>query len=214
MAESAAVLAALDDFRAVVVWIEEHVAPLNLNTEGRQHQMVYGCLDLALEHQAAIYVLASQGLWGSALALLRLLFESVIRGVWLAGCAQEPDLDEFERNGLKKHTFAKLIDDIEAKCGHRGRVLARIVDSSWGTLNDFTHCGYQHVVRRNSRTETGSKYKDKEKNQAINFATGLGLFAATQLADTFGYKDVVQASLARAEKFACDRDARKQKESV
>ncbi|WP_408733226.1 DUF6988 family protein, partial [Burkholderia cepacia] len=46
-------------------------------------QLAIGCLDVTLEHQAAIALLHSSELYGSMMALLRVLSESLVRGLWL-----------------------------------------------------------------------------------------------------------------------------------
>jgi hypothetical protein len=78
-------------------------------------------------------------------------------------------------------------------------------------LSDFTHCGYHHVLRRNSRTQTGPNYTDQEKARALNLATSLGLFAVIGLASQVGHEDIARAAIERAKQFASERDARKQR---
>src|ERR1039458_10217040 len=58
-------------------------------------RMAFGCLDLAVEHQSGIAVLADQPLWGPAFALLRIQLEAFVRGVWLARCATDDQLAWF-----------------------------------------------------------------------------------------------------------------------
>jgi hypothetical protein len=58
-------------------------------------RLAFGCLDLAVEHQSGIAVLADQPLWGPTFALLRIQFEAFIRGVWLARCAADDQLAWF-----------------------------------------------------------------------------------------------------------------------
>ena len=56
-------------------------------------RLAEGCLDVALEHHRAIVLLISHALYGSAFALIRLLFEAyMMRGLWLHRCASEAAL--------------------------------------------------------------------------------------------------------------------------
>ncbi len=55
--------------------------------------------DLATEHHGALLILTNTGThFGSALALLRPLWEVSLRGVWVARCAWDEQLD-----GISKH---------------------------------------------------------------------------------------------------------------
>lgn len=81
--------AALKD---LIQWIDDHTAGLSLPADERS-QLAVGCFDVALEHQAAMVLLHHSGLYGSALALLRVLSESVVRGLWLHDCATDVELD-------------------------------------------------------------------------------------------------------------------------
>ena len=125
--------------------------------------MAFACLDLAVEHQAGIAVLADQPLWGPAFALLGIQFEAFIRGVWLARCATDDQLAWFKDGKLDKHRkFHELVTAVEKALKHDGGALTKLRAQSWAMFNDFTHTGFQHVVRRNSATTTGPNYADPE----------------------------------------------------
>jgi hypothetical protein len=119
----------LDELKSVVIWIREHTDGLILPA-ARRYRMVFGCLDLAIEHQAGVSVLADQEFWGPAFALLRPLLDSVIRGLWLAS-ATDSDLDLFERGGLGSKKVHIRADNrgrgTRARSYGRGTVPARKV---------------------------------------------------------------------------------------
>jgi hypothetical protein len=177
---------AFEELKSTVLWINDQTAGMQLPAD-RRSRMVFGCIDLTIEHQAGISVLAEQPLWGPVYELLRPMLDSFIRGLWLAGCASEADLDSFEDDKLTFTPFDKYINEVEAKMarGQRG-LLRRIKDSSWKNLCDFTHTGFQHVARRNSPTTTGPNYEPAELVQVLNFASALGLGAACQQAEFAG----------------------------
>src|SRR5258708_685949 len=70
---------------SLIRWIDENTSGLSLPTDER-HMLAVGCFDVALEHQAAIALLHASELPGSALALLRVLAESLVRGLWVLHC--------------------------------------------------------------------------------------------------------------------------------
>jgi len=87
--ESAKSLAAVHaELVSLVLWIDERDSDLSLPTDQRG-RMAAGCFDVGLEHQAAITLFAGEELFGSASALLRVLFEACVRSMWIAHCASE-----------------------------------------------------------------------------------------------------------------------------
>jgi hypothetical protein len=165
--------------------------------------MAFGCLDLAVEHQSGIAVLADQPLWGPAFALLRIQFEAFIRGVWLGRCADDDQLVWFADGKLDKHRkFHELVTEVEQALKHDGEVLTTLRKQSWSLFNDFTHTGFQHVVRRNSVTTTGPNYTDQELIQALRFTSAIGLLAAIEMLSLSGNQDLARALKERAETLA------------
>lgn len=165
--------------------------------------MAFACLDLAVEHQAGIAVLADQPLWGPAFALLRIQFEAFIRGVWLARCATDDQLAWFKGGKLDKHRkFHELVTAVEKALKHDRGALTKLRKQSWPIFNDFTHTGFQHVVRRNSPTATGPNYTDPELIQALRFARAIGLLAAIEMLSLSGHEDLARALKEKAEKQA------------
>ena len=107
------------------------------------------CLDVSLEHQAAIALLHASELYGSSLALLRSETEALVRGLWLQHSATEEDLERFKR-GKVKQDFQELIDGFEQKTGDGPGVLSGLKERAWKAMNGFTHTGYIQVSRRHS----------------------------------------------------------------
>ena len=80
----------------VVAWIDRRTTNLPLPADERSLISV-GCFDVAIEHQAAIALLHSSELYGSEMALLRVLAESLVRGMWLLQCATDSDLQKIQK---------------------------------------------------------------------------------------------------------------------
>jgi hypothetical protein len=197
MSETAEVVAAIRELQEVTLWIQQHTDGMQLLADPRS-RMAFGCLDLAIEHQAGIAVLADQPFWGAAFALLRCELDAFVRGVWLARCASDADLRAFQKRGLRDKAFAKMTAEVERALAHRRGVLTRLAISSWGMLSDFTHTGFQHVVRRNSPTHTGPNYPDGEKVHALRLATAIGLAAVVEFAGLSGNREIALAATERA----------------
>lgn len=163
----------------LIHWIDDHTAGLSLPADERS-QLAIGCFDVVLEHQAAIALLHSSHLYGSMLALLRVLSEALVRGLWLHACASETELSKFKVGRLDK-TFDALVKEYEKKIGTPSGVLSNFKLTAWPQLNDFTHTGFIQVSRRHKPGRVEANYPDQDLKSALGVAGALGLVAAGQL---------------------------------
>ena len=163
----------------LIKWIDENTAGLAFPADDRT-MLAIGCFDVAIEHQAAIALLASASIHGSAFALLRVLAESLVRGLWLHACATDAELAKFKRGKLDKN-FQTLINEYELKIGTPSGVLSNFKTTAWDSLNGFTHTGFHQVSRRHTPSRLEGSYPDEEVAKALGVAGALGMIAAGQL---------------------------------
>jgi len=163
----------------LIKWLDSQIDGLPIQTDERT-RIAAACFDTALEHQKAIVLLVSNSLKGSALALVRLIFESYIRGVWLLRCASKEQIGQF-KNGKLKRTFAELIGEIEAIESYGVEVLSKSQKAGWSLMNEFTHTGYAQVVRRNTSNTIEPNYDPAEVNSAVEFACSIALLSAIEI---------------------------------
>jgi hypothetical protein len=133
---------------------------------------------------------------------LQCMFDAFVRGVWLARCASERDLDAFELAGLRGKPFSDLVDDVEQSLGHSRGVLSKLRTSSWAMFSDFTHAGFEHVRGQKGRSDALPNYPAAETEQALKLATALGLLSATELASLSGRREVAYACKERTVQLA------------
>lgn len=182
----------------VIAWIDASTKGLAIEASDRQ-MLASGCYDAALEYQAAICVLAAHSLHGSSLALLRVLYEAVVRGLWLGACATDADLERFKRGKLEKK-ITVLIQEVEAKIG--SGVISQFHGTAWKALNGFTHTGMYQVSRRHSPGQLGANYDAVEVNNAMSVAGALGLIAAGQLIALAHRPDLIPPYMERLSAYA------------
>lgn len=163
----------------LIRWIDDHTAGLSLPADERS-QLAIGCFDVTLEHQAAIALLHSSRLYGSMLALLRVLSEALVRGLWLHACASEVELSKFKKGRLDKN-FDTLVKEYEGKIGTPSGVLSGFKLTAWPQMNDFTHTGFIQVSRRHKPGRVEANYPDQDLKSALGVTGALGLIAAGQL---------------------------------
>jgi hypothetical protein len=184
----------------LAAWIDHQTSGLWLPADERS-MLVVGCFDVALEHQAAIALLYTSSLFGSGLALLRVLTESLVRGLWLLHCASPSELEQFKRGKVTK-TFATLVSEVEAAIQDVNGVLSGFKATAWDGLNGFTHTGMHQVSRRHSPGKVEANYAPEELAKALGVAGALGLIAANQLAAMSDRQDLLPAFASRMSEYA------------
>ena len=160
------------------IWLHNRTneLPLVLDTPGRRWGA--GCFHLALEHNDAIIVLIQNQLYGSAWALARPLLEAYVRGVWLASCASNDEVERFSAGHCPK--FNQLIGAIGESAETGGQWLHQIQKQHWRVLNEYVHGGAAQVVRRNTESAIESVYPVEELAELLTYATEVAIRVATE----------------------------------
>jgi hypothetical protein len=181
----------------LIQWLDQCIDGIEITSEERI-RLAAGCLDTALEHHKAVLLLVAKSLFGSAFALIRLLFEAYIRGIWLHRCASDSDLKLFKAEKLDKK-FGAFIKDIETIAGFEERVLSNTKTKSWKAMNSYTHSGFMQVVRRNTASTIEPNYTEDEILEALNFANAIGLLSALEISHLARSEELANSILEKAE---------------
>lgn len=164
----------------VAKWIDENLST-SYQLEGKSELLSHPCFDSVVENHAAILLLAKSKLYGSMLALIRVEFEAVVRGVWLYHIADESELSKYEKDKLKIH-FGDMVQAVELGAGMDSGVLSKIKNEHWAIFNSFTHTGYQSIARRVGSSSTGyDNYELEEIEKALNYTGLFAIIAAIEL---------------------------------
>jgi hypothetical protein len=143
-------------------------------------------IDQAFEHHAAIILLIRSALFGSAFALLRLLEDIVVRGVWIAACATDAEIRRFREKDKIDHSFDDMAKAIDAACGID--YFHDLKKRSWAALNSYTHTGILQLGRRFTGDKLSPSYKDEEKIEVIRTGTTMLLLIVRPFLAKHGYK--------------------------
>lgn len=119
---------------------------------------VLAMCNIALEHANSLRELIRIGLFTSAVGMLRLQYEAVVRSIWVLYAASDnaiaklvaplnPETAQVASNSLP--VFSAMLKEIEQK-GPPGvhRLLSEFKDYSWRPLNSFVHGGIHAVSRQ------------------------------------------------------------------
>jgi hypothetical protein len=187
---------------ALVSRLSQRIEGLEISATDR-NRISAGCFHLALEHHEAIVHLIRRNLFGSAMALVRPLFETYVRGIWLGKCASESELKEFQKGKIDK-TFGELVADIEGHEGYNVGVLAQVKKNSWSAMNDFTHGGVLQVIRRITADSITPNYTAEEIGETVTFAGAIGLLSTSEVALIAGRTDIASELLEEMKNYSQD----------
>lgn len=131
------------------------------------------CFDLAREHHAGVVKLVEASYIGSALALMRPLFEAYVRGIWLFKCADGSHLEAI-RSYKPIPGIATQIDDLERLPEYNVGTLKRVKQESLKVMHGFTHGGSEQISRRINSKSIQPAFEYKEIFEVVEFANAVG----------------------------------------
>jgi hypothetical protein len=161
-------------------WMTPRLDGLEIK-KGKRVLLSVGCLDQAIEHHLAICCLLKSKVNGSAFALVRLIFESYVRGVWLKNCASETQLSQFQNDKLKP-SFGDLVSSIETLEDFQSGVIGKLKKSAWSAMNSYTHTGFQQASRRFGKELIEPAYTDAEVIEVLKISGSFALLSFQQIA--------------------------------
>jgi hypothetical protein len=130
---------------------------------------------ISFTHHTAILTLLDRGFRVSALALLRPLFESYLRGVWVEVSAKDDEL-VFFLSGCRSPNFKTLQN--AARQISDDKSLAGFAEMFWGRLSHFTHSGSGLINRYQETNGIGDVTPERDCMAAVFFANSIVLLAS------------------------------------
>jgi hypothetical protein len=167
-------------------WIDVACGGMEIPGDDR-HRLGLASTDLLHEHARSILHLlnarpGTAPMIGSALALLRPLFEALVRSWLILYVCSDAEIENHVAGGeLKPKYMADKIASIEAVAGlrHDG-FLSRVMQGGfWRTLSGFAHGGMEQLARRVSPTHLGPNYSESDELLSLLIASEFSLIAAT-----------------------------------
>jgi len=154
-----------------VEWLRQsiHEQPLPANNRVRA---AASCYAIAQDHHHAIVLLIENRLYSSSFALIRLEFEAYVRGLWLATCADESQVNKFVSvKNWEPPKIGELILNIEASLGEfQVQTLSEIKKQNWKSMCAYTHTGGLHIQRWNTADGIEPNYAPDEVEEVLKFS--------------------------------------------
>jgi len=136
---------------------------------------------LSLQHFDSILILLSNERYGSAAALVRPQYETMLRGSWYFRCATEAQIESFVDGGAAPR-IGEMIVALENLPGYEGNKLSGVHTRSWGIMNSYTHGGSEQAHYHNSETDIGVNFHPESLREIVRSCSGIALNAANQVA--------------------------------
>ena len=185
-------LALIDKAFVLHDWITKSLDDLEISRE-RRILLSVSCYDIVIEHHIGIAALLKSNINGSAFALVRPLFETFVRGVWLRNCASENEIEKYVSDRLDKK-FYQLIEEVEKVDGFQDCVLRGLKDSAWKAMNSYTHGGIQQAGRRSTGAYIEPDYSEEEITEVIKVSGSFALLAFQQIVLEAGENELAIAA--------------------
>jgi hypothetical protein len=158
--------------------------------------------DVVFDNQKAIYDLVSLGHIGPASALLRVLFEAHVKGIWLYSCATDEQISQFKKDSVKSGInpkwdlkFHEMIDGIEAKMPHLNGTLRKFKNDHWKGLNSLTHSGVMQFSYEFVDGKMRRKYPSGLPNTLLNFSERFAISSLGSLGKIVGSVNIIKCSI-------------------
>lgn len=136
-------------------------------------------MDTSLGHFRAIARLVGAGMYGSAFALWRPQFETLVRGTWLAQCASASLVEGFLED--PKFEFPKvnamLVEMQEFSVEVLGE-LQWVKDRYYKLMHDLTHGGRQQAFARYGQDGIGECIPDDDAVKLLSTSAIMAVMAA------------------------------------
>ena len=131
--------------------------------------------DVANDHGKGICTLFENHHDVSAFAMMRIQFETFVRGAWLLHCATDNELltfiekDKIKSDHHKHFYFGDMVKEVEAAKDWSG-TLSEIKKTGWGALNSYTHGGQHQVIRRFDGRTIEPHHEPEQIEETVKFS--------------------------------------------
>ena len=179
---SPAIAQRLKKSECIVSWYYSKLVGMKIPQlpNSKRLQLASACWHVTIEHSTAIVELVRATLHGSALALVRLMYEAYVRGMWLMYAATDEDIDRAGRDKFPPNPV--IVTALEKSPHFSSHPFSDLKNQSWKRLCSYTHTGYQQIGARLTSQGLGYDYQDSEILEALLWADTIALAAVAAVA--------------------------------
>lgn len=173
-------------------------------SHGERIVLVGSYLDTVIEHHESMALLIRSEKYGSAFALLRLVYDSVLRACWVNACATDDQVRQLrttdEHTRVFPHSTA-LFSALDSAYGLNNQI--QNLKGKWEAMCSYTHSGLRQLARRGFRGAKRHGYSPRAIIEVVDFATsGLASLARVYFAATGNGRWALTVSALETEYYA------------
>jgi len=168
----------IDEVRQLLTLIYKEIDRMEFSSSDRDRISV-ALFDIVLDHANAIIILFKNKLSASALALARSLFEGFIRACWILNCASDSDVNCFIKKDQLKHSFYKMVKDVEKK--KNWSTFSQVKKDVWNAMHSYTHGGMYQISRRIKGSSIESIINEEEIEELTYFASLIAFLSFSEI---------------------------------
>ncbi len=138
-----------------------------------------GYVDIALEHHEAILLLIKSNLLGSAFALVRPLFDTMFRTLWINKAADQCQIEEASRDKDIFPAMSQMLVEIDQSYS-TDNFFQSFKGAKWRAMCSYAHSGSLQIARRFTNGDVKPSYNDTEILEVLN-ATNTAVILLTRM---------------------------------
>jgi len=175
-------------------FVEKELNEVLITSDKPNIKVAATLLTITIDHAQGIRILLEKGAYPSAAALMRVVFETYVRAMWVWECANEKQVEKFINKDKIVSTegkpiyFKDLVKAVEASHGLPA-YLSEIQAHVWSGLNSLTHGGNIQLARSFDGKTIRHCYDNELVNEVIEFSTMLTCLAFSGILDLANNKD-------------------------
>ena len=192
---SPAIKQRLQESERILNWVHSKLDRMKIPQlpDDKRSQLASACWHVAIGHSMAIVVLVHETLHGSALALMRPLFEAYVRGMWLMYAATNEDIDRAGRDQFP--SYSDIVTGLDKSHHFSSRPFSAMKHQTWKRLCSLTHTGSQQILARLTPQGLGYNYQDSEILEALHWADMLTLLVVVAFANLTANEPLAREAL-------------------
>jgi hypothetical protein len=169
----------IKESRSILAKIDANLEGMEFISDNR-NEFSLPLFDIAIDHAKSIIILCENGIFSSAYALARPMFECYVRASWLQHSATEDQISKIKKKDDFPLKLGQMIEAIETP-DDMPKALSTIKSSLIKNLNSYTHGGVQLAARRYSGTDLVHKPDQDEVNSLLRMLSLLAFLSFVEI---------------------------------
>jgi len=158
--------------------------------------------NIVIDHASACVLLLKAEKYSSVSALLRVIYENLVRALWIKNCATEVEVslflekDKVLKNPNKEYHSSELVEAVD-KVVDAENIFSVLHKKFWKIYCSFTHGGIEQINRNINKECIQLNYNDEEIILFSQFILCFSMFSLIQISEITGKEKEVDELISR-----------------